>query len=261
MTLRTADAIGGRRRQPPRALRLAVALLVATATGACAGDPASPEPRLRLELTPETAVLAAGDIVRVTAVVVDADGTPVPVEPVALSTDDPSVAAIDAASRLRAVSPGRTLLRGAAGGLAGSVEIEVLAAPALFELERFEGGELPVVVAADSVDWNGEREYHEVIVASGAYALAGGSQPRYELLIRYEEYDVRDVGGKRSASLRLRWNEYDRGTIAYDARGDLEMTSEIFAPLHHRSASVSGGFVVDFRIPGTDERLDLFYRR
>lgn len=251
--MRAADAIPG----PTR--RVAVALLLLAA--ACSDQPMAPEPQLRLELIVEADVLAAGDIVRVNVVAVNEDGTPVSVGPVTLTTDHPDVAVIDASSRLRAVSVGRTTLRGDAGGVVGSAEIEVLSAPALFELERFEGAGLPVLVAADSVDWNGEREFHEVFVASGALALIGGVQPRYELLIRYEEYDVRFVGGERTASLRLGWNDYDRGTIAYDAAGDLAMTSEIFAPLHHRSMPVAGGFVVDFRIPGTDDRLDLFYRR
>ena len=241
------------------ALGLVVALLGTTV--ACADQPTAPRSQLRLEITPETASHAAGDIVHVTAVLVDEDGSAVPVGAVDLTTDQPSVATVHAASRLRAVSPGRTILRGAASGAVDSVEIEVLATPAEFALERFEGDELPVTVAADSVDWNGEPEYHEVIVASGAFRLVGGSQPRYELIIHYQEYDVRYFGGERVASLRLQWNEYDRGTVAYDGGGGLDMTSEIFAPLHHRSASVSGGFVVDFRIPGTDERLDMFYRR
>lgn len=257
--MRSADAIDDRPRRRAVGLRFVLALLLSS--GACAREPVAPGPLWRLELTPETTVIAAGDIVAVTAVAVDGDGTTVPVGPVAFTTDDAFVATIDAASRLRAVSPGRTRLRGVANGVVGDIEIEVVATPARFVLERFEGGALPVLVDADSVDWGEEREYHEVFVVSGAFALVGGSRPRYELLIRYEEYDVRFVGNERRTSLRFRWNEYDRGTIAYSASGDLEMTSEIFAPLHHRSSSVSGGFAVDYRVPGTDAFLNLFYRR
>lgn len=257
--MRSANAIDNRPRRRAGGLQIVLAVLLSS--GACAGEPVAPGPLWRLELTPETTVIAAGDIVSVSAIAVDGDGTAVPVGPVALTTDDAFVATVDASSRLRAVSPGRTRLRGRADGAVGSVEIEVVAPPARFVLERFEGGALPVLVDADSVDWGEEREYHEVFVVSGAFALVGGSQPRYELLIRYEEYDVRYVGNERRTSVRFRWSEYDRGTIAYDAKGDLAMTSEIFAPVHHRSASVSGGFAVSYRIPGTDEVLQLFYRR
>lgn len=239
--------------------REAVALLLLAA--ACSDPAAAPDRKIRLVLTPDTAILAAGDIVGVQIHAVDEDGKPVSVGPVTLTTDHAALAAIDGSARLRAVSPGRTILRGDAGGVIGSREIEVLAAPALFELELYQRAALPVLVAADSVEWDGEKEFHEVFAVSGALALTGGARPRYEILLRHEEYDVRFVDGQRTATLRLAWNEYDRGTVDYDAAGDLAMTSELIAPLHHRSVPVAGGFIVDFRIPGSDDRLELFYRR
>lgn len=241
------------------ASRAAVAFLLLAV--ACSDPAAAPDNNVRLVLTPDTAVVAAGDIVHVQVAAFDEDGRPVLIGPVTLTTDHPAVAAIDGSARLRAVSAGRTILRGNAGGVIGSTEIEVLAAPALFELELYQRAALPVLVAADSVEWDGKKEFHEVFVVSGALALTGGVRPRYEILVRHQEYDVRVVDGQRTATLRLAWNEYDRGTVDYDAAGDLAMTSDLIAPLHHQSFPVAGGFKVDFRIPGSDDRLELFYRR
>lgn len=234
------------------------ALLLAPA---CTDLPTTPPASFRLVVTPETAVLAPGDIVGVDVVAVDGTGRPVPVGPVSLTTDDPTVAVIDGTGRLRAVAAGATTLRGAAGGVAGRTEVTVRDALALFDLELRDRAPLPILVAADTVEWNGEKEYHEVFAASGMLALTGGTRPRYEVFIRFEEYDIRLVGGERLATSRLTWNEYDRGTVDYDAAGDLSLTSELVAPLHHRAVPVAGGFRVDFRIPGSDTQLELFYRR
>lgn len=251
--MRPADPIAARR----RGLTLALLLLEV----GCSDHSVAPGPSARLVLRAEVNALSAGDIVLVDVVAVDERGNPVSVGPVTLTTDDPAVAVVDGSARLRAVSVGKTTLRGDADGVVGHAEVDVLAASALLELGLLGGEPLPVLIAADTVEWNGESEYHEVFAASGALSLTGGAQPRYELTVRYEEYDVRLVEGRRSATLRLEWSEYDRGLVAYDASGDLGMTSELIAPLHHRSEPVGGGFIVDFRIPGSDERLELFYRR
>lgn len=251
--MRTAGRIAVRRR------RLTLGLLLLG--GGCSDHPVAPRPSLRLVLTAEVDVLSAGDVGHVDVVAVDERGHPVSVGPVTLATNDPAVAVVDGSARLRAVSVGKTTLRGDADGVVGHAEVEVLAASAHLELALLGDERLPVLIAADTVEWNGESEYHEVFAASGALSLTGGPQPRYELAVRYEEYDVRLVDGRRSAALRLAWSEYDRGLVTYYPSGDLDMTSELIAPLHHRSVPVGGGFIVDFRIPGSDERLELLYRR
>ena len=92
-----------------------------------------------------------------------------------------------------------------------------------------------------------------------AQLLGDGSQ--WGLDIRYAEYRVITMNGQRSLQLLRTFREYDRGLVAYDSRGDLQMTSEFISPLSHTASAISGGFDVRFRIPGTDEMLDLFYRR
>lgn len=69
------------------------------------------------------------------------------------------------------------------------------------------------------------------------------------------------VDGERVATPRLAWADIDRGIVSYDLLGDLELTSELIAPLHHRAVPGTERVVVDFRIPGTDDRRPLGYRR
>lgn len=239
-----------------------LALVLFAAAGCADGGGTAPGPMpYTLTVTPETSALAPGDVVLVDVTVRDDRGDPVTGPVFALSTDDPSVAVVDASGRLRALAPGATRLRASVSGLEGWARVEVAAAPRVLQLERYEGAALPLLVHAETVEWNGVPEYHEVYVAGGSMMLTGAPEPRYEMVVRYEEYAVHWEGGQRVAVPRTAWNEYDRGVVGYDARGDLALTSEYISPLHHRAAPSPGGLTVDFRLPGTDLRLDLFYRR
>jgi len=181
---------------------------------------------------------------------------------VTITSDNPAVALIDPSGRVRAVNPGTTLVRATADGVSGTAQVEVTADDAVLTLSRIGGARLPLLVAADSVTWNGVREYHEVYAELGQLKLSGAAQPRYELDIRYAEYNVITApGGQRTLELRLTSREFDRGIIQYDARGDLSMISELISPLSHTASPTSDGFLVRFRIPGDDEILDLLYRR
>jgi hypothetical protein len=51
------------------------------------------------------------------------------------------------------------------------------------------------------------------------------------------------------------------GGVEQDARGDLRLTSTYIWPLVHTAIPVSGGMDVRYRIPGTNEYLDLRYLR
>lgn len=102
---------------------------------------------------------------------------------------------------------------------------------------------------------------HQVFIEGGTLRLTGAPQPRYVLHVAYTEYNVRTVDGRQVYEPRLQWRENDRGVVSYDARGDLAMTSELISPLAHTASAVSGGVQLDFRVPGTNEILPLFYRR
>jgi Bacterial Ig-like domain (group 2) len=208
-----------------------------------------------------TLQLQGGDVVVLGVRVQGEGGRLVLGKAVQLRVDDARVATIDAAGRVRAVTPGVTMVRATADGVTGTLRVEVAPEPAVLTLSHLGQSRLPLLVHADSVMWDGQREYHEVYLETGKLTLLGGAPARYEIEARYVEYDVRTVNGRRTMQIRLQQREYDRGLVQYDARGDLLMTSEYISPLSHTASSESGGIRVRFRVPGDDEILDLFYRR
>ena len=216
---------------------------------------------LQVTVLPSLLALDRGDVSLVGVRVQGQGGRDVPGRVVTITSDDPAVATIDASGRVRAVGAGATNIRATAGNVSGVARVEVADRDATLNLARLGGGALPLLVASDSVWYDGVRELHEVYVEGGTLVLSGAPQPRYEVDIRYVEYNVVTVDGRRSMQLRLQTREYDRGVVAYDARGDLTMTSEYISPLAHTAGAVAGGIQVRFRVPGDDQILDLFYRR
>lgn len=180
---------------------------------------------------------------------------------VTITSDDPAIASIDAAGRVHAVAPGTTTIRAMADGVTGTAAVEVRAEHAALSLARVGGARLPLLISADTVSWNGAREYHETFIEGGELSLTGGPTPRYAINVKYAEYLVTGPAGARTYTLRLVWRDNDFGLVEYDARGDLRMLSEYISPLQHSASGVSGGIQVRFRIPGDDTWLDLYYRR
>ena len=216
----------------------------------------------QVSVLPQFLALDRGDVVPVGVRVQGEGGRDVHGRIVVITSDDPTIATIDASGRVRAVSAGATNIRATADGVSGTARVEVAPRDAALTLSRIGGGRLPLLVHADSVWFDGVREYHETYVEGGTLTLSGAQQPRYEVDIRYVEYAVVIVNGQRtSMHVRLHSREYDRGIVAYDSRGDLAMTSEYISPLAHTASPVSGGVQMRFRVPGENRTLDLFYRR
>ena len=99
---------------------------------ACGGtQPADPEPSAppvatRLEVWPAAVRLfALGDETLLTARVLDRQGNVLEDEPVAWSTDDPSVAAVDGAGLVTAAGNGSATVTAASGGLDGTAAVAV----------------------------------------------------------------------------------------------------------------------------------------
>lgn len=214
-----------------------------------------------ISVLPVPLSFAPGDIAVLGVRVQGEGGRDVLGRAVTLTTDDPRIAVIDAAGRLRAVASGTTTVRATADGVVGTARVDVVGAQAMLSLSRVDGGRLPLLVASDSVMWNGVREYHEVFLEGGELVLSGGASPRYGIIVRYAEYKVTGPAGARTYELRLNSKEQDFGVVQYDARGDLQMTSEFIYPLSHTAQGVSGGMQVRFRIPGGDTYLNLLFRR
>lgn len=179
---------------------------------------------------------------------------------VTLTSDNPNIALIDAAGRVRGVSQGVTTIRATVDGVTGSAQIQVRGGNTVLNLSKFDGASLPLLIKTDTVMWSGVREVHEVYVETGTFAI-GGTPMRYEIDIVYKEYAVIVTGGQRRLEPRTTQREYDRGVVVYDARGDLQLTSEYTAPLSHVAFPMSGGMEMQFRVPGDDQILRLFFRR
>ncbi len=185
---------------------------------------------------------------------------------VQLSSDDNTIASIDAAGRVIAKRAGMTFVRATTEGVSGSLRVEVVgeAPPSpdaeVFTLTHLGGVRLPKLLHADTVSWDGQREYHEVWMEDGTLTLSQGIVPRYQITVRAVEYAVRDIGGRRDMQVRARMGEYDRGLVSTRA-DDLLFTSEYISPLSHTARTDARGVRVRFRVPGDDELLDLYYRR
>jgi len=216
---------------------------------------------LQVTVGPQPLRLARGDVVLLGVHVRGEGGRTVTGRLVTLAIDDPSVAILDASGRVRAVATGTTTVRATADGVTGTTQVEVVAGEVNFTLSQVDGSGVPIILFADTVTWNGLREYHEVQLSTGRLVLSGGSQPRYEVELRYEQYHVTGPQGNRTRTLRMTSREYDRGIVEYDARGDLQMTSEYIFPLNHTALSVAGGMDMRFRIPGDTAVLNLHFRR
>lgn len=180
----------------------------------------------------------------------------------AVTSAEEGIALVDPSGRLRAVAPGRTDLTATVDGVVGRHPVVVSTAPALHALQDIDGARLPLLIAADTVEWNGVRELAEVYAESGALRLTGGATPRYAMAIRYAQYAVTTLAdGSRRLELRARFTESDYGVVSYDARGELVMTSEYTAPLSHTASASAAGIAMRYRIPGDDTVLSLFFRR
>jgi hypothetical protein len=181
---------------------------------------------------------------------------------VTLASSNPAVALIDPSGRVRAVAPGTATISATVDGLVGTSKVVVAASPALLALRDLGSKRLPTLIDADTVQWNGVREYVEVYLERGQLQLTGGATPRYATELHYAQYAVStNAAGQRSMVLRAAWDDRDRGLVNYDARGDMALTSELTWPLSHVASGISGGFSMQYRLAGTDSVLSLFFRR
>lgn len=205
--------------------------------------------------------LRGGDVVVLGVRVQGEGGRDVLGRLVTITSDNPAIASIDAAGRVHAISPGVTVVRATSEGVVGTARVEVSDLPATHELRRVGSDRLPFLVSADSVTWDGVREYHEVFLEGGTFQLSGGASPTYAIDIRFAEYRVTGPVGQRNYVFLMSTHERDVGTVQRDARGDLLLTSTYVYPLQHTASSESNGMRLRFRVPGDNTILDLLYTR
>jgi Bacterial Ig-like domain (group 2) len=222
----------------------------------------------RVDLTPPTLSLGRGDRVQVSARVVGPGDRPITNSIVTYTSDDPRVAIIGSPDNvvgapgfLIAVGPGSTTIRATVDGVSGTAQIGVVIADTTFALTQYDGSPLPVLIARDSVLFNGVKELAEVYAESGTMVLSGLAQLRYQLDVRFSQYHVIHTGNTVQRELRFQSREVDHGIVSVAANGSLAMTSELVSPLAHTAALEPDGFLVHFRIAGDDGSVDLKYRR
>ncbi|HEX4932324.1 MAG TPA: Ig-like domain-containing protein [Gemmatimonadaceae bacterium] len=180
---------------------------------------------------------------------------------VTLSSENPDIVAIDDAGRARALKAGTATLRATVEGVTGSARVQVVGDDAILSLSRVGGARLPLLVDADSTSWDGVREYHEVYIEGGRFIVTAGDAPRYAIEVRYAEYRVDGPPGARRYTLRATWRDRDFGVVSGQANGALTLTSEYVWPLQHTATGVTDGMQVRYRVAGTNDHLDLLYRR
>lgn len=224
----------------------------------------------RVELTPATLHLGRGDRVQMMARAFGQGGREITGDAVTFASDDEQVAIIGSPDNvvghpgfLIAVGPGQTTIRATVDGVTGIARIAVVVADTTLILSQFNGTPIPVLVAADSVEFDGQREFDEVYADSGTLVLSGLLQERYNLTVRVSQYHVIRTGDTVQRELRFRLNAVvDRGVVTAAADGSLSMLSELIGPdLEHSATPTADGFLIHFHEPGSDSFYDLTYKR
>jgi hypothetical protein len=223
----------------------------------------------RVDLTPKPMNLGRGDRVQVTARVFGQGDRAITGRATTFTSDDTLVAIIGSPANvvgapgfLIAVGPGSTTIRASVDGVTGTAPVSVVIADTTFALSEYNGSALPVLLAADSILFNGVPELAEVYAESGTLVLSGLTQLRYQLDVRYSQYRVIRTDSTVERELRFQQRQFDRGIVTVGANGNMSLLSELIGPhLEHTAAVRSDGFLIHFRIPGDDSFLDLKYRR
>ena len=223
----------------------------------------------RVDLSPAALSLGRGDRMQISARVFGQGDRAITGRPVTFTSDDPLVAVIGTAGSdvagpgfLIATGPGSTTIRATVDAVTGTAPVGVVIADTTFALTHYNGAPVPVLVAADTVLFNGVPEFAEVYAEPGTLVLSGLMQLRYRLEVRYSQYRVVRTGDTVERQLRFQSGEFDRGLVTVGAGGSLSMLSEFIGPhLEHTAAREPDGFLVRYRIPGDDSFLDLRYRR
>ena len=250
----------------------AIVVLGVLGAAACAStsEPTTGNERMKVELAPETLHLGRGDRVQMTARLLGADGGEITGRPITYSSDDTLVAVIGSPENsvggpgfLIARGTGATTIRATVDGVTGTAHVDVVIADTNFTLTHFNGSAIPVLVAADSVEFEGQREFDEVYVDGGTLVLSGLLQERYALTVHISQYHVFRTGDTVQRELRFQANaEVDRGLVTATANGTLSMLSELIGPhLEHSATIIADGLLVHFHEPGDDFFSDLQYRR
>lgn len=223
----------------------------------------------RVELMPGALSLGRGDRVQVTAHVLGQGDRTIEGRTVTFASDNELVAVIGSPDNvigapgfLIAAGPGSTVIRASVDGVTGTAPVDVVTLDTTFALTHYNGAPLPVLVDADTVTFNGVKEFAEVYAESGTLVLSGLLQKRYQVDVRFTQYAVTRTETTVTRVPRFTTREFDHGLVTDRTNGNLTMLSEFIGPhLEHTATVQPDGFLVHFRVPGDDIFLDLRYQR
>lgn len=234
----------------------AAALAAALAFAGCASDSATstqPAGPITVSVVGLPDTLAAGDVAVFQVRAQDAAGNDVPEPAATLNSSDPNVAVVYGAGRVRAVAAGVATIRATVAGAVGTARVVIAGGPATFGLRQFGGGSVPLFLEGDSVAFSdGSVELRLLYLDSGTLTLTGGAHPGYETTLHYASYAVTfDDAGQRHLVLRTSHDAKDQGSVRFDARGDLTLTSDLPSLTESVSADTAG-FTMLYRFSASD---------
>lgn len=175
---------------------------------------------------------------------------------VTITSDNPNVAVIDAAGRVRGAGEGVTIVRATAEGVQGQVQVTVAGNDVHFDLASWNGNAVPFALDSGWVEWDGVQHFHVVRADSGSFRLHGSNPGRWELRLRIMEYRATGEGAGRTLTPMLAQNLTDHGLVSYDARGDLVLDSEVFGVAAQWGALTNVGARLRYRMPGGPEVIE-----
>jgi hypothetical protein len=219
--------------------------------------PIAPLPVLSVTITNGPISVAAGDARVLGVEVTGPAGRRVIGRLVTITSDDPAVAVIDPAGRVRGTGEGFTTVRATADGVQGTAQVTVVGSDVAFDLASWNGRPVPFALDSGWVVWDGVQHFHVVKVDSGSFHLRGANPRRWELRLRIMEYRAEGVGAGRTLTPMLAQNFTDRGVVSYDHRGDLILASEVFGVAPQWGELSNLGAFLQYRIPGGSEVLAL----
>jgi len=211
-----------------------------------------------------TDTLGSGDVVVFGVRVRGQGGRDVTGRAVKLASSNTAAAIIDPSGRVRAISAGKTTISATVDGVVGTAVVVVSGNPAELQLRRSDGQSVPMLVEQDSGLVNGIVEHREIYLESGVLTLHGGTQPTYQTTLHYAWYTVTfDANGQRHLLFKAATDIDDAGTVRYDARGDLVMTSQETSDIAHSASGDAGGVTVRYRFVANDvvAPSTFFFRR
>ena len=186
----------------------------------------------RIELTPASMTIDAGETVSVTATAYDEDGTVLPDPPVRWIAMNPEVAAVDQTGQVTGVSPGEARIAARAGNIMGFATVIVRALPvaaleaSLPQSTLVTGISAPVLVKATAPD--GEPVRNPVLTFSSSDQSVAAVDATGRVYARATgEATIVITAGQARATVTVSVTTGDPGTVTVTPAGAQARTGDV----------------------------------